>query len=433
MPDAHAVNAWPLVVLADRETTITLQPADGGANGAWSWRPDVPYRVTYWPVEEWAQRSGWPADAERPVRAEDGLLPIRWYFEGEQEHVLHIQEASPDGSHTPVVKVRIYSVLPDLFSRYPFKVDLHLHSNRSDGREPPAYVAAAGRRIGLDALAVTDHGRYAPSIEAQQAYADLELDLTILPGEEVHPPDNPVHMINFGGDHSVNALFASQAYREQVAALMAASGPLPPGVDAYQYASCCWTLDEIRRGGGLAIFCHPYWFTQNRYSPSGALTSLILERCPFDAFELIGGYWLDEAESNQLQVARYHEERAAGRTIPIVGASDAHGCERGLFGWYYSLVFAPSTQGAALRESVLDLYSVAIEALPGESVRAHGPFRMVKYALFLCKHVLPQHDALCQPEGYLMMRHICGDTSAAGALAALRGQVGALYRQLWAH
>jgi len=35
---------------------------------------------------------------------------------------------------------------------------------------------------------------------------------------------------------------------------------------------------------------------------------------PFDAFELIGGFHPYELDSNTLQVARYHEERAQGRT-----------------------------------------------------------------------------------------------------------------------
>jgi len=239
-------------------------------------------------------------------------------------------------------------------------------------------------------------------------------------------------MINFGGDHSVNSLFALRDYRQQVAALISSQGPLPAGVDAYQYASTCWALAEVRRGGGIAIYCHPYWFTDNRYSPSGALNSWILQTRPFDAFELIGGYWLHETESNQLQVSRYHQERAEGRPTPIVGSSDAHGCERGLFGWYYTLAFAPDASLPSLREAILSGYSVAVEALPGESVRPHGPFRLVKYALFLLRHVLPQHDSLCEPQGRAMMRHAGGDPSAAQDLGELRGQVATLYRQLWA-
>ena len=55
----------------------------------------------------------------------------------------------------------------------------------------------------------------------------------------------------------------------------------------------------------------------------------IYSRKPFDAYELIGGFHLREAESNHLQVIYYQEERAKGKDMPIVGVSDAHGCDTG--------------------------------------------------------------------------------------------------------
>ena len=85
-----------------------------------------------------------------------------------------------------------------------------------------------------------------------------------------------------------------------------------------------------------------------------------------------------------------------GRQIPIVGASDAHGCERGdLFGWYYTMIFSPSTELSDIVDSVKGLYSVAIEAIPNRPPLAHGPMRLAKYALFLMREVMPAHDALC--------------------------------------
>jgi len=282
-------------------------------------------------------------------------------------------------------------------------------------------------------MAVTDHHRYRPSLEAICAFEGLDCDLAIYPGEEVHPPDNPTHIINFGGSYSINECFASDDYHADVRAIQARLGDLPPGVDPYQYASCCWCFEKIRQAGGLGVFCHPYWFTSHRYTPSGALTAYLLDRQPFDAFELIGGFFRFEADSNTLQVARYHEERARGKRIPIVGSSDAHGCERGeLFGWYYTLVFAPSVALPDLVDSIKGLYSVAVEALPGEIARAYGPFRLVKYALFLMREVMPQHDELCAGEGRLMLAHLAGDPSAAASLCALRGRTGAFLRHCWA-
>ena len=149
----------------------------------------------------------------------------------------------------------------------------------------------------------------------------------------------------------------------------------------------------------------------------------MLDHQPYDAFELLGGYFQYEEESNTLQVARYHEERAKGKRVPIVGVSDSHGCEdNGLFGWFYTISFSPSKEQQDIIGSIKDLYSVAIEAIPGETVRAFGPFRLVKYAHFLLREVLPEHDKMCMTEGKLMLEYLEGNKEAAKKLKALKGQ-----------
>jgi len=443
----------PKIVPADRKSTVAIRSLFDHS------RLDdaAEYDVTYYPVEEIALKSGWKAATAQRVKPAGGVLRVEQFFEAEQEHVLLVERVNGDRRQR-VGDFRVYSLAADLFARRPFKGDLHMHSNRSDGKESPAYVAAACRRIGLDFMAVTDHKRYAPSLEAQRAFQGVEIDLRIFPGEEVHPPDNPVHIINFGGRFSVNDLFADEAaYREGVEKVAAKLKKLPEGVDRYPYASAVWSFDKIREGGGLGIFCHPYWFTDSRYSPSGAMTSYLFETQPFDAYEVIGGYTYGEFDSNTLQVARYGEERGRGRRVPIVGVSDAHGCDdkaRGLFGWYYTIVFSPSLALEDLERSIKDLYAVAVEAMPGDRARPVGPLRLVKYALFLGREVFPQRDELCVEEGRLMLVHAAeveaaaagapadacplvgggpaGDKSAAAALARLRGRTAALVERYWA-
>jgi len=414
----------PKIVPANRETTISIAPLYDHVR----FDAEKTYELGYYPVEEFSVQSGWRLESPCvPFETAGGAIQVRLYFEGEQEHVLFLEEISDKGRRT-VGDFRVYSLERDLFERTPYKGDFHQHTFRSDGMESPGYVAASCRGIGLDFMAVTDHRRYAPSIEAQQAFDGVDIDLRIFRGEEVHPPDSHVHIVNFGGQFSINELFADETtYRAQVQAYIDRIGPLPPGVNPYLYASCVWVFDKIREAGGLGVFCHPYWLTAHRYSPAGALTSHLFDTQPFDALEVIGGYHLYEIDSNTLQVARYHEERAKGRSIPIVGASDSHGAERGgFFGWYYSIVFAPSNNLEDIAGSVKALYSVAIEALPNETPRAFGPFRLVKYALFLMREVFPQHDELCKEEGRLMLRHLAGDAHAKETLASLKGRTAGL-------
>lgn len=427
-PIARTARAFPRIILADTKAQIRLI-----AQGEDSpFRDGQEYVVSYYPVEEFTERSGWRPGCAWRVRAEGGVLSLEAFFEGEQEHVFWVEEERGN-ERIPVAEVRVYSLQPDLFALRPYKGDLHIHSNRSDGREEPAHVAAACREIGMDFVAITDHHLYEPSIEAIRAFEGVPMDLLLLPGEEVHPPRNPVHIINFGGGFSLNALFGTEAYREGVERAMASLEALPAGVDPYQAASCQWCFDMIREAGGLGIFCHPYWFTNHRYTPSGALTTYLFDRQPFDAFEVIGGFHRHEVDSNTLQVARYHEEQKRGKRIPIVGVSDAHGCHTGeLFGWYYTIVWAPQLSFGAIVEAIKALRSVAVEAVAGETPRAYGPFRLVKYALYLMREVFPEHDALCAHEGALMLRYVEGDTAALEALRPTQGSIARLYDRLWA-
>ena len=360
-------DVTPRILPADSEAEITIRPLYDHCGFA----AGKPYGIQHYLMDDspTAPKSALAGTyAVKPDKA--GRLRFRGYFAGEQEHWVRV--TPPPAQNTPAIDFRLFSLQPDLFRRRPFKGDFHIHSNRSDGRESPAYVAAACRRIGLDFMAVTDHYRYAPSLEAMRAFANVKHDLRIFPGEEVHPPEVPVHLVNFGGAFSVNALFKTARYRRDLRTMVAEmAATCRPAVDPYQAAACMWSGARTREGGGLSIFCHPYWISGSTYNVSASLNEWMFAHQPFDAFELIGGYHRYELDCGELQVAWYNEQRLKGRNPPVVGASDAHGCECGeLFSWYYSIVFSPSLDD--LLESVRQGYSVAVQSLPGDIVRPTG-------------------------------------------------------------
>jgi len=415
----------PRVVPAGAETTITITPLQQVCT-----RDD--YQVAYWPLDGYGSAATWDAPVAEPVKIVDGAIHYTRTFEGEQEHVLTLKWSGAGGTERSA-EFHIYSVAEDLFARRPYKGDIHMHSCRSDGTDDPAYVAGACRRIGLDFMALTDHGAYSPSLEVIDAYKNVDADLRMYPGEEVHLPNTPPHIINFGGSRSVNMTSQEDhdAFGKDVAKLAEQIGPVPDGVSPLAYAGCVWAFTKIREAGGLGVFCHPYWVAGGRYHPGMPLTDYILDTQPFDAYEVIGGYNAD-CDSNTLQTAHYHSQLAKGRKVPIVGVTDAHSTEKHrYFDTYYTIAFAPSTDLPDLIASIKGLYSVAMESLPNDRPRPVGSLRLTKYALFLEREIFPQHVELCREEGRLMHAHTCGEAGAADALARLTGRTAALYDKYW--
>ncbi len=430
-PENRYFDVLPRIVPADQESVIEIVPLFDHVR----FREDCTYELTYAPMEAPPQRGGWAPGTKMPITAENGRVRIKTLFEGEQEHMFIIEETCGDKKRS--VNFRVYSLAPDLYALRPYKGDFHMHSNRSDGVESPPYVAGACRRAGLDFMALSDHRFYDGSIEARDAFAGLPIDLRIYPGEEVHTPDNPIHILSFGANAGITELYRDDetAYRAEVAALMESLPPTPPAVNRFHYAACVWASARIRERDGLSMLCHPYWITGNRHNVEEPLLDYFFETEVFDALELISGFgWesLHARDVNALQVARYQEERAKGRRIAICGISDTHGIERSdAFGRYFTVCFAPSPEVADLITAIKDLRSVAVEAPAGTLPRAYGPFRLVKYTMYLLREVFPQHDELCFEEGRLMIQYAAGDDAAVARLRVLQGQTGRLYDRYW--
>ncbi len=432
-PDNRFFDVVPRIVPADTEQTIIITPLFDHVRPQEGWT----YTIGYTPGDQWVDKSGCRPEGMKPapLTPVDGAYQFTFLFEGEQEHILSIEAQSKKEKHT-VGTIHLYSLKSDLFALRPYKGDFHMHSNVSDGVESPAYVAAACRRAGLDFMALTDHKKYGGSVAAQEAFKNVRTDLRIYNGEECHAPGNPVHVVSFGARASISDQYADEAaYRNAVAEIEKTLPPTPQGVDRFVYASCLWEAQKIREAGGMSMFCHAFWFPSNHYYVPMAMTDYLLETRPFDAFELISGAdakELTQMDTNTLQVARYHEERAKGRPLPICGISDAHGIEFSeTFGRYYTVVFSPSLEMEDLIASIKALNSVAVEAYHGEHPRPYGPFRLVKYTSFLLREVFPQHDELCGDEGRMMLQYASGDKAGAKRLKAVRGQTARLYAKYW--
>ena len=81
-------------------------------------------------------------------------------------------------------------------------VDLHVHTNASDGRYSPAELIARAAQAGLTVLAITDHDTVAgigPALEAARDYPAL----TVIPGVEINTdvPSGEAHVLGYFIDY----------------------------------------------------------------------------------------------------------------------------------------------------------------------------------------------------------------------------------------
>ena len=406
---------------ADTEYTVTVQPTSEGRPGPYSHRPNL---TTY---------------TLKP--ADDGTFHIVHTFDRECEHYIRISL-----ENKRLASLSVFAIQSDLVGRYPYMGDMHMHSTKSDGKEHPFVVAANYRKFGYDFMAITDHRRYYPSLETMRFYEDLNLDLKLYPGEEVHLPGNDIHIVNFGGDYSVNALWADslhckergtdpvwrslggvcpdvltdEEYRAEVKAL-AETLDIPPHIEKFQYASCVWILNHIKKANGLGIFAHPYWIYDVYQVPEDVI-DYMFETHPFDAFEVFGG--LSYFQQNGFQTQKYQDFCAKGIQVPIVGNTDTHGSTAYNPDWKTArtMVLAHANTRDEIVGAVKEFYNVAVQDVK-EHLEVLGTLRMMKYCWFLLEEYFPLHDELCFEEGRLMKAYACGDADAGEELRRISGRV----------
>jgi len=408
----------PQVVLSGTTTKILIRPRGYHA----AFKDDVQYIIKLVPTEIF----NLVLDSDRfetvtdtlEVRPEKGAISFSYYFTDEQEWSVLVCEKE----HKDDMKLfHIYSLLPDLYGKKAYKGDLHVHTCHSDGREEPAIVAANYRRAGFDFMAITDHHKWAPSKEVIDKYKNAAIDLKLFYGEEVHVPNGYIHAVNFGGSISVNEMYEKDRERiDREIREEAQKIAVPEGVDAVEFCYRKWIAENIRKGSGISILVHPFWYCDYKYHMHVRMTEYLLETGCYDAFELLGGQ--TEWENN-MQVALYNDLRAKGIRIPIVGSSDSHGTEPAY--WFNNektILFSEDLELDSIRRNIKDLYSVAVDTTVPGSCRVDGPYRMVKYALFLLKYYFPRHDELCFEEGVLMKNYVCGDEDSGNLLKLYSGR-----------
>ena len=127
------------------------------------------------------------------------------------------------------------------------RVDLHTHSNRSDGTESPAEVVRRAVQVGLDVVALTDHDTVDGWSEA--AAAAHSCGIGFVPGLEIscRRAGQGVHLLAYLLDPTYPPLV-----RELRDILAGRDARLPAIVDRLQDAGIKVTIDDVREVAGPA-------------------------------------------------------------------------------------------------------------------------------------------------------------------------------------
>jgi len=254
-------------------------------------------------------------------------------------------------------------------------IDLHTHTTASDGSLAPGELMAAADRIGLAAVAVTDHDTLAALAEARAAAADCP-DMRLAVGVEVSAisPTGTMHMLGLGIDEAapsvrelLNVLATGRRERNpkivaklnelglaiemsDVVAMAEAQGGTaeiisrnhiaealvhlghvgkrqeafdrylasggPAYVDRARLAPAD-TIAAIHGAGGLAVLCHP---PQLKCNNDAHLETIIrgLMDCGLDGIE---AYHSDHTGRQ----TRHYIDLAKRLDLVITGGSDFHG------------------------------------------------------------------------------------------------------------
>lgn len=346
-----------------------------------------------------------------------GILEFEYSFAGEGEYYIKIFGREDGIRQDKIVILSIYAVRDDLFVLRPLRGDLHIHTIRSDGKEMPGIVAANYRAAGFDFIAITDHNRYFPSVEAQEFVANFDTDFTVLNGEEVHTPGSSVHIVHVGGRSSVAEKYVRQGEQFEADIEKIESG-LAEDKYTKKLARAIWATENIHDAGGIAIFPHPYWIN-DVYNVPDELIVILLRSGMFDAYELIGGM---EIGGNNLSVAKYNDLRVDGLNIPVVASSDSHGTvDYPRFGSYYTVLFAAENSRDSIITAVKNGLSVAVEAVEGtggKNYRVYGGYRLVSYARYLIDNYFTETERLYVSQGKYMRDSLIGIPGALDAANA---------------
>jgi len=370
-------------------------------------------------VVEYIREDGGKNWERLPATVKEGVLLVPVTLRGEGGHTLRVGTLDERGKFIPAGSFELYSLHPDLFRERPWRGDSHLLSRVSGGRQQPPRIAALARRAGFDFIALTDRGRIEPSVTLAETVKQWRSGFTVLSGESWSLAGGLVTVIAVGHDGEI--------------------APLPKGTpvvdasldsDERAAAGAAAALAaEIRRRGGVAVFCHPAMRQNDRFLTPTALRRYLILHGGFDAIEMLNAR---SGVAGVSRVAALCREASGREGAPraLLGVSGFSDVARVSFGRVNTVVFAPENGAPAIIAALRRGRCVASLRIPGYSA-FHGPSRLVDYALFLNRAYWPAHDRFCWKQGNALLGFIDGNSGLSSTVEKCAAELEGFRREFW--
>lgn len=192
----------------------------------------------------------------------------------------------------------MYEILGEITPDMKF-ADLHMHTDRSDGHMTPfelVDLAVAGRI--LKAVAITDHNKVQPALDARSYAQDKGCELEVVVGSEITTVE---------GAHIVGLFLYRDIPRDKPAE---------------------WVIQDIHDQRGLAILPHPMLSTLSIARLPEVEVRRLFSRAlndfqRFDGFEVFNASIHDLMPKRNEEALDFFRRNLSGNTAPI-GSSDGH-------------------------------------------------------------------------------------------------------------
>ncbi len=345
----------------------------------------------------------------------DSKLHFNYKMECIGEFVVQINFTYKESS-----TISIYCTEEELGRLRPFKGDLHMHTIFSDGNRTPIAMILSSLEKGMDFISITDHDTIEGYLEGAKKADELEIDILILPGEEVSVGRGDVsrskgngHILSINADGSIEELRKDKnRYKEELAKIVDNLDieELEEGIDPFHYAKNIWTIESIASLGGISILAHPNWvYYDKKYHLHQPIYKEMLKNSKIDAIEVFGDIEGDD-ECNNLAYLEYLQTKNRFKYIAPIANSDAHNSDVEL-GERFSIIFAKELTCRAVVEAIKSGHSCAV------SKRSSGKFEFIAkseiahYVNFLLREYYPKHQKLKSKLAKLYMDEVLNNQS----------------------